>query len=302
MSQSGGLFREIGMLFLSVIMGLFAGSLLAYIGVYAFFNIPFEEAEQTLSALGKPENAPILRWMQLSSTGFGFLIAALTYLQWNKNAEPMEQVFSVKALPNKQIFVFGSVCFVLLSPLVSSLQVLNQGVVFPELLAGLEEGLKAGQALMEQQIKVLIGERGGVNFFYLLLILALMPALGEELVFRVGLQSILQKHIGLHQGVWLASLIFALVHQQFYNLLPMIFLALLLGYTYAVFQSFWLNFTLHFVHNAYTLITVYYLGIETERGLIENYLPTSLNLVMAFAALGLLVYYLRSKYLEIAVK
>ena len=302
MSQSGGFIKEFGILILSVVLGLITGSMLAYIGLYSFFGYDVESLETLMLDDSNPELGSVLRWMQLTSSGFGFVLGGFTYLQWNKNAQkPIE--FSRGIQWNSwQLFLLAGLIIVFLSPAVTALQSINQMVVFPEFLVDFETAFKQSQTAAEQQIKILLGSQDEVSFLYLLFIMAVLPALGEELIFRVGLQDVLQRSFGLHAGVVLASLLFALVHQQFYNLLPMMFLALVLGYTYAVHKSFALNFFLHFVHNAYTLLTVRLMGFETEKGMIEYYIPEGFSLGLAILISVILIFYFKRKSSGVAIK
>ena len=190
MSQSSSLIKELGILFLSALMGLVAGSILAYIGLYTFFGFDVATLETWMLDTENPNKGSVLRWMQLSSTGFGFVLGGFTYLQWNKNE--VGSLFSMsenRKLPI-HFFAWAGLLVVLLSPAVAGLQILNQSVVFPEFLAEWEASLMESQAMAEQQIKALIGSPEEVSFLYLLFIMAVLPALGEELIFRVGLPSL----------------------------------------------------------------------------------------------------------------
>ena len=97
------------------------------------------------------------------------------------------------------------------------------------------------------------------DLFLNLFVIALLPALFEEIFFRGTLQSLLikwtQKH---HVGIWLSSLIFTLIHFNLEQIIPMFFLALILGYTFYFSKSIWLSIAIHFCNNALAVLMYYY--------------------------------------------
>jgi hypothetical protein len=91
-----------------------------------------------------------------------------------------------------------------------------------------------------------------------IIILAFMPAIGEELLFR----GLVMKWIGkslknIHINIIITAIIFSAFHLQFYGFLPRFLLGVLLGYTYYWSQSLWASIWLHFTNNAVT-VSIYY--------------------------------------------
>ena len=94
-----------------------------------------------------------------------------------------------------------------------------------------------------------------VNLF----MIALIPAIGEELVFR----GLIQKHLSdlfrnPHIGVLLASVIFSLAHFQVYSFLPRFFLGMILGYTFVYGKSIWYPMVAHLVNNGFGVLFYYF--------------------------------------------
>ena len=93
-----------------------------------------------------------------------------------------------------------------------------------------------------------------------LLIIALIPAVGEELTFRGVLQQGLTRSMkNPHVAILLSAAIFSFIHFQFYGFLPRMFLGILLGYMFYVSGSLWTSITMHFVNNG-TAVVLYYLN------------------------------------------
>jgi membrane protease YdiL (CAAX protease family) len=92
------------------------------------------------------------------------------------------------------------------------------------------------------------------GFLFNLLLLAIIPAIGEELFFRGILQNIC---VGLFRnrivGVLITSLIFGLLHFQIENLLSIIFASILLGLVYEYSNNILITIILHFGFNSFSL-------------------------------------------------
>lgn len=84
-----------------------------------------------------------------------------------------------------------------------------------------------------------------------LLVMAVVPAIGEELLFR----GLIQKHLALHTGravvaIVLAALFFSLVHFQAQRFLAIFWLGIVLGWLYHITGSLWVPIGAHFLNNA----------------------------------------------------
>ena len=87
---------------------------------------------------------------------------------------------------------------------------------------------------------------------------ALIPALGEELLFRGVVQKIFTGWAkNIHIGVWMSALLFSAMHMQFYGFVPRLLLGAMLGYLFVWSGSLWLSILAHFVNNAAAVIFTY---------------------------------------------
>jgi membrane protease YdiL (CAAX protease family) len=91
-----------------------------------------------------------------------------------------------------------------------------------------------------------------------LIVIAVVPAVAEELVFRGGVQRCLVQWFGSrHVGVWLAAAIFSAIHVQFFGFVPRFVLGLVLGYLYEWSGNILVSMAAHFTQNAFQLILLY---------------------------------------------
>ena len=91
-----------------------------------------------------------------------------------------------------------------------------------------------------------------------LLVIALIPAIGEELTFRGVLQQALHRSCkNAHVAVILSAAIFSFIHFQFYGFLPRMFLGIILGYMFYYSGSLWTSILMHFINNGSAVVVAY---------------------------------------------
>jgi membrane protease YdiL (CAAX protease family) len=94
-----------------------------------------------------------------------------------------------------------------------------------------------------------------MDLFSNLLVIALLPAIGEELFFR----GIVQKQFeeltqNRTAGIVLTALLFSALHMQFFGFIPRFVLGVFLGFLYQWSGTIWLPVTAHFINNAGAVI------------------------------------------------
>lgn len=99
---------------------------------------------------------------------------------------------------------------------------------------------------------------GFIGLLLMVLALAVMPAICEELFFRVGLQQLLGKWFkNEHVAVVVTALIFSFMHLDMSGFLVRFVMGLVLGYVFVYSRSIVPNVMLHFVNNAVSTISTY---------------------------------------------
>lgn len=97
------------------------------------------------------------------------------------------------------------------------------------------------------------------EFVFTVLVVAALPAIGEELVFRGILQQELEKATERPvAAIWIGALIFSAFHLQFAGLLPRLLLGAGLGYLFYWTRSLWAPIAAHFVVNGLQVTGQYY--------------------------------------------
>ena len=108
------------------------------------------------------------------------------------------------------------------------------------------------------------------ELFFSLLVIAVLPAIGEELLFRGVLQDQIEKHTkdGV-RAVWITAVIFSAVHMQFEGFFARLILGAALGYLFYWTRNLWVPMIANFVNNGFQVVMAYFY-MEDLEGLQEQ--------------------------------
>ena len=196
-----------------------------------------------------------LRVAQLfQSLGFFVVPPIILAVLWSR--EPLHWL-KVDKKPQPAALLLVLVIMWTAMPAINLLGEWNQSVVLPESLSGLEESIKSMEAdakLFTEKI-LAVDTVGGLLF--IIGLIALVPAVGEELFFRATIQQLFRSKMGAIAAIWLTALIFSFIHFQFYGFIPRMLLGALMGYLMVWSGSLWYPIVAHFVNNATVVVVVF---------------------------------------------
>lgn len=197
--------------------------------------------------------AAFLRVSQVCVSLFTFLFPALLFA-WMQDGKTLHYNDADRK-PHYMLVNVALVLSIVLLPLVAVITQWNQAVHLPESMAKLESALRTMEDAAKAMTNLLTFNTSYDVLMLNLLVLALIPALCEEFLFRGTLQSFLHKWSGKpHLAIWITAVVFSAVHLQFFGFIPRLLLGAYLGYLYYWSRSIWLPVLAHFLHNALSLI------------------------------------------------
>ncbi|MGE5354881.1 MAG: lysostaphin resistance A-like protein [Deltaproteobacteria bacterium] len=152
---------------------------------------------------------------------------------------------------NSAFFVYGIMLLFFSYPLIQFSAVINQKLPLAQWLN--EENQMAAEIT-----KMILDFQSPYDLIIRILLVALLPAVGEELFFRAGLQNELIKGFRNRDlAIITASLIFSAFHLQFDGFLPRFFLGLIMGYLYYWSSSIYVPMLVHFANNLMLIVSAY---------------------------------------------
>ena len=175
----------------------------------------------------------------------------------------------------------------------------NASVKLPEFLGGFEQWAEE----LEDSMKILtdyLTEFDSTGYFILtVFVIAVIPGIGEELLFRGFLQNILRRIFkNDHIAIWIAAILFSAIHFQFYGFIPRMLLGALFGYLYLWTGNLLVPIVAHFINNCVSLVALYIY----QKGLTDidvestEVLPTMYVLIFSALFVVTLLYF--KNYLE----
>jgi len=272
-----------------IIGGLFIGQFVALMTLVVFYGFDLEQLVDILQNIPQDNQG---RWITLLNLGitsiFTFFLAPLTYLK------SIEKKSWQELNPKPKLLIgalFLSILITLsIMPFNALLIEWNMQLKFPDFLSGFEEWALQKELELKEVTDFLTNFQNIPQFLVGLIIIAVVPALGEEVLFRGIIQRNISNYISPHLAILLSALIFSAIHIQFYGFFPRMLLGILFGYLYFWSGNIWTAILAHFVNNAFTLLMVYLYKQEQLNYDVENTesVPLSMALISLALSLGLI--------------
>ena len=208
----------------------------------------------------QPLSVTSLKWIQLFQSAAMFLLPPLcmAYL-WAK--APMKWL----KVDNFQSFKVSSMAILLMLvalPAINLLADINQQMALPAFLEPLEAWMKTQEETAKQLTEQFLSVTTYSGLIINILLMALLPAVAEELTFRGVLQRLFQgSNVSdfhtvkvPHIAIWVTAILFSAIHMQFYGFLPRMLMGALFGYMLVWTGSLWVPILMHFTNNAMAVI------------------------------------------------
>ncbi len=156
------------------------------------------------------------------------------------------------------ILLGGMIIYAIL-PFNNYIDEFNRQIILPDFLSGMEDWMFEKESQAKKITEIFLNADTISGLFLNIFIVALVPAIGEELLFRGVLLKLFNNLFkNIHIAVILSAVIFSAIHLQFYGFLPRTLLGILLGYLFVFTRSIWVPIFAHFLNNASSVL-VYYL-------------------------------------------
>jgi len=256
MHQEKSVGYRFAMLLLLMIAGAMLGYIIALASIPLVFQIPFSALMGVLNMDSGLEITPaVLKYVQLILATFVFIVPANAYSHlFSDNTF----VFFEFKKPSLVFLFFAALLWLFTLPIISFLADINNKIAFPTSFAGLENSFRLAEARAENATRFLLNITSLSGLMVNLLVIAVVAAIAEELIFRGIIQKLLfEQSKNIHLAIWLTALVFSLFHLQFFAIIPRIVLGAALGYTFYWSKSIWVPIFFHFINNASIVLASY---------------------------------------------
>lgn len=225
-----------------------------------------------------------------------FLLPALAYWYFFEKRQWAD--FQVKPLTAVAALSAVALIVIAFMPFDGLIIEWNQHLDLPDALglSDLERWMRDKEDELAGLTKSLTTFQGPGQLVVAVLVIAVIPAIGEEVLFRGVLQRVLIRGTGnVHVGIWLAAIIFSAIHVQFYGFVPRVLLGAMFGYLYVWSGNLWVPIWAHFINNGFTVLMVYLYqkkltGVDIEA---TDTVPIPVALATFALWIGLMYYFRR---------
>ncbi len=218
--------------------------------------LPFSDGLSLLSGPQAPLSTGMLRYFQIVQSISVFIIPSLLagLLFWGHLTRGIGFT-----QPRAGSIIFSLLIIVVSQPLVSYLGIWNSSMQLPDMLRGLEQWMARSEENAADFIFQILDTDDPAILLLNILMIAILPALGEEMLFRGVLQPIFGEWFrNNHIAILVTAFLFSAIHLQFFTFMPRFFLGLALGYLMVWSRNLWYPIAGHFANNFLSLVIFYF--------------------------------------------
>jgi len=165
--------------------------------------------------------------------------------------------FRMLNMPGLKDIVYVTLLAFCLIPVTGITGEFNSEMRLPEWLSGVEKWMKVKEDTADRLFEIILAPDNIGSLALNLAMIALLPAIGEELIFRGIVQRILTKMFSSgHVAVLVTAFVFSAMHFQFYGFIPRFILGIVFGYLFLWSGSICLPVFAHFINNAISVIMI----------------------------------------------
>lgn len=236
-----------------LVIGFVAGAVI--------FKIDMAKASTLFADLSSPGNIHILKFFQVIQSAGLFLIPPFVIaFMFGKN---VPEYLRINLKFRVQIIVASVLLMISALPVINFLGELNSMLKLPGFMHGIEAWMKNSEATAQKITIAFLNVNSPAGLFLNIFVVAVIPALSEELLFR----GVFQRLFGdwtknRHLGVLISAVLFSAFHLQFYGFIPRMLLGLFFGYLLLWSGTIWVPIIAHFINNAFAVTVSYFVNMK----------------------------------------
>jgi membrane protease YdiL (CAAX protease family) len=229
------------------------------------YGVNLSELEHIMDDPANLKSIQVMKFFQTFQSIGVFIIPPLI-IAWFLHERPSVFLqYDKKPEIKSTLFVIAIIYFA--NPFINWLTELNSMLSLPEWMSSVEMWMQNSENQANQITEAFLSTTSITGLITNIAMIAILPAVGEELLFRGIVQQLFKKKFkNAHAAIWISAALFSALHLQFFGFLPRLVLGAMFGYMLEWSGTLWLPVIAHFVNNA-TAVTAYYL---MHKGLISS--------------------------------
>jgi len=228
------------------------------------FWSPEDISAATSYVLETPSQVNYMKVLQFL-TMFGTFLFPAVALNYMAKSYDFSFLYLNRGIGSQRI-IMAVVLVVISLPIINALMTWNQGLHLPSYMADTEEWMRDKEEQLTGITELFMATSSISGLLINLFVMAVLPAFGEEFIFRGILMKWFSKGLGIHIAILLSAFLFSAIHIQFLGFFTRFFMGIMFGYIFYWSGSLWASILLHFLNNAMAVITFF----MVSRGVIHT--------------------------------
>ncbi len=210
--------------------------------------------------LNSAENIGFYKFLQIFNHLGMFIIPSILFaFLINRN---IGKYLRINRFPKLFTILSGILLIMVCMPFINWLMTMNGMMKLPEAFSGIEEWMRKSEDSAELITNKFLNVSSIGGLLINLFMIAIIPAIGEEFLFRGILQKQFKLWFGnIHIAIFISAFLFSAMHIQFFGFIPRLVLGVILGYLYYFSRNLWVPIITHLFNNGIAVI-IYFLNFN----------------------------------------
>jgi uncharacterized protein len=248
-------FKKLILMLLLALLSMAVFMAMGWLFALLYYN-DFLSFSGQLNNFDNPVVVEVLKFFQIINQIGLFIFPPLMFAYLDEGS--ISRYLKIDRLPGLLVMVLSCMLVFSALPLIHWSADINELLSLPEWLAGFEKWMKETEENAREITEVFLDVTTTGGLFINLIMIALLPAIGEELFFRGVIQKLFHQWLkNAHWAVIITAVIFSALHLQFYGFLPRTILGIMFGYLFVITKSLWVPILAHFVNNGAAVIVAF---------------------------------------------
>ncbi len=245
----------------------------------------------------------LLKLLQFSASVITFVIPPLLIARI-LNKTNIWEYLKINKTPGVNYYILVVLFLISIMPALNIIIEWNQNITLPDWLGGIKETVISAEESAHKMMMFILRADSYFDLLVNIVVIAMIPAIGEELLFRGVIQRFLNDWLkNVHLAILISAFLFSAIHVQFFGFVPRFILGAIFGYLVYYSNSLWPAIWAHFVNNALAVTAIFYISKGDLSEEVEKFGAETPHLMFVIAGMviaGISGYFLiKKKYSQI---
>lgn len=223
---------------------------------YLLWGVNFFSDTTVMTRLDDSNVVSAMKLLQMVSATGMFLIPAL-FASWLFSANA-DEYLGAKRKPLMLSVLLLLPLLLAAVPFINFMLLLNENIHLADWLKAVENWMKEAEEQATLLTEAFLTMNSTGDLMLNILMIGILPALGEEFMFRGVIQKLFQQMTkNIHLAILISSVLFSAIHMQFFGFIPRMMLGIFFGYLLVWSGTIWLPVLAHFINNTAAVILAY---------------------------------------------